>query len=183
MKDFIQMLYIESSRAIADMVTTAIDDDPQYFKKILDISFYEKSPVCWRAARVVDFCCEKNPDLIVDYLPEIVDKLKSFRTDGQKRAFLNILKRFELPLDEDYTGILLELSYQWINDSRQPVAVRALCMDIAYDISNREPELKPEVLMLFEKSSLFQSKGLKNKSGKMVKQLKKEITGKGVNRM
>jgi hypothetical protein len=107
------------------------------------------------------------------YISEILAKLAQLPHPGQRRELLKVLMFFE-PQEMDM-GILFNLSYSLFTNPDESLANIVHSMQILYNISQIETELKPELLSTIE-LMLPQSKaGFKSRGGKLAKKLRKQI--------
>jgi len=148
--DLLEILNIDSSRYTVDVATEAVGSDPARFSEVFDHCFSQPYPVSMRAARVVQFCCERYPDLIYPHLEESFEKMLQSKVEGVKRGFLKIyaenidLKRFTDP------GALVSLCFEWLADPEEAISVRVYALDILYRYSELEPDLLNELASLLE---------------------------------
>lgn len=148
--DLIEILSIDSSRLTVDIAAEAVGNDPERFRAVLDMCFERPYPVSMRAARVVQFCCEKFPELIYPYLEESFEKMLKSDVEGVKRGFLKIyaeninLKKFRDP------GLLISFCFEWIADPEQPISVRVYAMDFLCKYTEIEPDLNNELAGILE---------------------------------
>jgi hypothetical protein len=170
MPDFISGLG-DSGRATADLAVIAIGKDAENFKHLLNICFSEAYPICMRASRVVQLFCEKNPEFIVPYLDEIIDKISCSKEEGVKREFLKIIAEcidFNLVKDN---STLLDIAFNWMSSTKEAVAIRYYCINICEKFCVCEPDLKSEFKILLEFSLNDATPGFRNRALKVLKKL------------
>lgn len=143
-------LLFDSSRRTADMAVSAISNNPEFFRKMLDFAMLDKAPFAMRAARVVQLASHNHPELIRNYLNEIVRKLPTFATDGLKRGFAKILTERSLDYDDETLGILVKTSFDWLMNPSEKAAIKVYAMEILYKISQFYPDIKPELISSIE---------------------------------
>jgi hypothetical protein len=128
-------------------------------------------PLAWRAAWSMYHLGHQQKVVFRPILNEMIIQLPSFKHDGQKRECMKILLLFDIQsLD---MGKLLQISYDFLLNPQQALAVRVHAMQIIYEISEIEPELKAEL-----KSSLLfllpnTSAGFKSRANKLLHKMKK----------
>lgn len=168
--DFASGLY-DSGRNTADMAVEAVGNNPEHFAFVLNLCFNEPYPLCMRAARVVQLCCEKNPSLILSYLEEVIEKTVKSEVDGVKRNFLKIITElidFNLVKDN---AMLLQTCFDWLISPKEAIAIRYYCIAIIEKFCKYEPELKPEFRASLEFSMDEASAGFRNRAMKALKKL------------
>ena len=101
--------------------------------------------LAWHAVWVMEVLCKKERSLLLPYRRKIVEKiLAGDCEDGELRLWLNISLML-LSETKDIDVDLLNFSLDNICNMRLPVAVRAVCIKIAYQLCKREPELLKEL--------------------------------------
>lgn len=137
----------DTSRSLADYVSVMVGDDPERFGALMELSLKQKRMYSMRAARVADFCCERNPELIRPWLGQIVAVLPDLKDESVKRIFLHILLRHPWVEDEEAMGRLIDTLFRWIPDERQPTAVRAYAMYFLEHVCMLYPDLRNELML------------------------------------
>jgi len=167
---------VDSSRLVADMLVQEIGDEVSKFNEMLTLSLKDKYPVSMRAARVIALCAERNPKLIEPFFNQFILPLKILKVDGVKRSFLKILAETSLIYDEESAGILTDIAFSWLEDSRQAISIRYYCIEILLKVSKQYPEIGNELQEMLEDLLKDSSSGIKSKSRKVINFLKKQKT-------
>ncbi len=101
--------------------------------------------LAWHAVWVMEVLCKKERSMLLPYRREIVEKILANRgEEGELRLWLNISLML-LPEMEEIDVDLLNFTLDNICNMRLPVAVRAVCIKIAYQLCRREPDLLKEL--------------------------------------
>lgn len=101
--------------------------------------------LAWHAVWVMEVLCKKERSLLLPYRREIVEKILANRgEEGELRLWLNISLML-LPEVKEIDVDLLNFTLDNICNMRLPVAVRAVCIKIAYQLCKREPDLLKEL--------------------------------------
>ncbi|MBI5217329.1 MAG: hypothetical protein HY958_00165 [Bacteroidia bacterium] len=169
-----QELLVDSSRLIADIAEKQICDNPQFFGPLLRFAMQDKDEYSMRAARVVEMAVGKKPKLIKPFLGEVIEKLPRFKVDGVKRSLLKIFTEYLDIVNEDQLGYLVDCCFNFLKDRYEPVAVKYYSIKILYDVSNREPDLKHELILTLETLSETEKKSIIHESKRVLKRLYKE---------
>jgi hypothetical protein len=164
---------VDSSRLLADILVKDIGNEPDRFAEMIGIAFRDEYPVSMRAARIVALCAEQHIELINPYVFQIVESIGEIKVDGVKRGFLKILAELPLVLDEQSLGIITDLAFNWLNDPKQAIAIRYYSIDILYKVAAIYPEIGVELSALLKSLADDSSSGLKSKSKKVLKYLKR----------
>ena len=163
-----------TSRLNVDILIDKIEEDPDLFEPVWKIMLEDSYPLSMRAAWVISHFAKKHPYFLEPRLPEITAVLPSVNTESVRRCLLNILSHLTIP--EAQCGPLFDLCYKWLEGPGTAIAVRAYAMTILYNISNREPELKPELIALFESQKDMSSAGVLARSRILLEKLYRETS-------
>jgi hypothetical protein len=78
-------------------------------------------------------------------------------------------------IDEEYFGFLVDFCLDKLSSDKEPPAVRVHAMQILYNISEKVPELKPELIAVIEHEMTYHSTaGILSRGSKLVKKLQKQ---------
>ena len=168
-----ELKLVDSSRVIADILTADIADDQDRFDEMFEIALQNCYPLSMRAARIVEICVSKHRKFILTHLNKLPEYIEASDVDGVKRSFLKILSETPLPQDENFLGRLTELSFSFVENNNEAIAVRAFSIDILLKISKTYPDLKSELIPLLQNMAEDSSKGLESKCNKILKKLPK----------
>ena len=143
-------ILFDSSRRTADMAVSAIGDNPEIFKKFLNLALADRGRYTMRAARVVQLAAGRHPGLVLPYIRDVIHKLPGFKTDGLKRSVAKLLAEQSFSLDEDTLGVLTVVCFKWLADPLEKAAMKVYAMDILYKVALLYPEIKPELISTIE---------------------------------
>lgn len=169
--NLLEILNMDSSRFTADVAAEIVGNDPVLFREVLDICFEQPYPVSMRAARVVQLCCEKDPELIYPHLEESFRKMLSSGVEGVGRGFLKIyaenidLRKFNDP------GILISLCFDWLASIEQPIAVKVYAMEILRKYCIIEPDLSHELAISLDPLLYDGSPAIRSRARKVLKDI------------
>jgi hypothetical protein len=172
--DVREFLELGTSRENARILIDLIEGDPVVFETLWQIMLEDSYPLSMRASWVICHFARKHPCHLEPRLPELVGLLPGIRSESVRRNLLNILSM--LPIPEDHSGYLFDLCYGLLERPGTAIAVRAYAMNILYNISNTVPELKPELITLFESQQDSASAGILSRSKILLKKLYREIS-------
>ena len=163
----------ETSRANTDFVKDLIYQKPELYEELFELVIKNEEPYSRRAIWVFDACDEEYPGVAVPYLPVLINNLENFDHDGMKRHTLRILSRHEIPKNQivkvlDFCFTMLKLF--------EAAAIKVHAMQILYQITLKEPELKPEAYAAIELAIQEGTTGVKNRGMKMLRKLSKEMS-------
>ncbi len=165
------MLLAGNSRFNTDLVAAYVDTNKKIFGELIDLMHHAEPPIPQRAAWVMTAVTDIHPWLIQPYIKDILERLPLYNHPGLVRSVLRQFSQMEFP--EEITGELYDLCYNFLNDTKQPVAIRVHAMQILFNISEKEPDLKNELKLIFNGILVGASGGLANRACKLLNKLNK----------
>lgn len=124
-----------------------VKKDESLFAEIYRLIYSENPRIAWHAAWVIDHVSEENPSKLKPYVSELIDKLPGLKSSSLKRHFTRMLLSQEIP--EHLLGSLIDVLY-YLLSPEEAIAVRANALQLLYNISMIEPDLKPELISVIE---------------------------------
>lgn len=159
-----------------DFLIAEITARPDYLNLLTEIALKSDHPKSWRAAWILDKIHEKNKNLVVPFIPAIINQLKVEKNEGKKRHLLKLISLNEIP--ENEKSYLIDFCIAIFTSAKDPIAVRVHAMQILFEISQTIPEIIPEILAIIEQQlEEHPSAGLESRGNKIVKKLRKQIAG------
>ncbi|NBC82637.1 MAG: hypothetical protein GVY19_04565 [Bacteroidetes bacterium] len=154
-----------------------IGTNKNVFRQLIDLMMTHDTVLSPRAAYTADYCTEINPDLIDHEYERIINNLFHEKKQPILRHSLRMLSRYEIP--EKYEGYLFDFCLSTLENQTNDIAVRVYAMQLLYNISERQSDLKPELKVIFENYSDHESAGMRSRSSRLMKQLDNELKNKG----
>lgn len=149
---------------------------PELFSALMEIALYNPEHKTWRAAYLADKIHDNCPELILPYLNKMAERLETEKNPGKKRHFLKLLSMNEIP--EKHFGFLVDFCLETMV-SEEPPAVRVHAMQILFNISEKEPDLKQEILAQIEHEMEYHATaGILSRGKKLAKKLRKQINSR-----
>jgi hypothetical protein len=146
--NYLNALAREHSRATTDRISKAIGNDPEEFKKIINIIYSEVPPLPQRASWVLALVSEKHPELIRPYVSKFISTIASFKIDGIKRNMMLALASQSIP--EKYQPKLIDACFDFILSPDEAVALKVHSMQVLANFCKQHPELKIELKAAIE---------------------------------
>jgi len=171
--DIRDFFMLGSSRLNADIVVDKIEEDPDVFDIVWDIMLEDTHPLSMRAAWVIYIFGQKHPYFLEPRAQDIIKILPTIKTESVLRCLLGVLRLLKLPVE--YTGQLFDFCYNIVESQKSAIAPKAYAMTILYNISELEPDLKPELITLFEEQSDTESGGIISITRNLLKKLYREL--------
>jgi hypothetical protein len=172
--DVREFLKIDSSRLNADILVDKIEEDTDVFEIVWEIMLEDSYPLSMRASRVIWLFAIKHPYYVEPRISEIINLLPKIKTESVWRNMLNVISLLSIP--KKHTGSLFDLCYGLVESQGTAIAVKANAMTILYNISNIEPELKIELITLFESQMASESAAIFARSKILLQKLYKDIS-------
>ena len=152
---------------------------PEIMNLLVDIALNSNYPRRWRAAWVADKINDRCPEFIDPYLKDFIAALDTELSPGIKRHILKLISMHEIP--EVHLSFLLNYCLKCFASPGEPVAVRVHAMQILYNISEKEPEFKPELLTIIQhEAEIHATPGIRSRGNKLTKKLHQEISRSGI---
>ena len=148
-----------------------IGENKARFALLMDLFLNDEYRVTQRAAWVVGHTAEKNPQLFQPYLQVLIENLQKSVHDAIKRNTLRVLQDIDIP--EDLLGLAAEICFSFLDDPKEPVAVRVFSMTVCYNICVKEPDLSNELKLIIEDHLPHGSAGFKSRGKRTLKLLDK----------
>ena len=156
------------------VIVKEIGNNQKYFSVLIEIALYNKEDKSWRAAYMVDKVCENYPELILPFVNKLIEQIKVEKHAGKRRHFLRQISMNIIP--EAQFGFLVDYCLKVFTSSKERTAVRVHAMQILFNISEKETDLKPEILAIIEHEMEYHSTaGILSRGSKLVKKLRNQI--------
>ncbi len=123
-----------------------------------------------RAAWPLSFIAQKNPTLLNNYYPVLIDELhKPTNHDAITRNILRAFQYTDIP--KKHQGKLLNRCFEFLHDNNQPIAIKAFSMTVAHNLSKTYPDIIPELKVSIENLLPHGSAGIKSRGNKILKEI------------
>jgi hypothetical protein len=173
--NYAEQLLAGLSRFNTDLIAADVGCDPDKFAEIIRL-MHTKWPITIRAAWVMCVITDKYPFLILPHISTLIENLSKHDHPGTTRCALRTLAQVDIP--EEYQGFVFNFACECIENKKIPAAVKVFGLQILYNISQYEPDLKPEVILFIENYLDINSAGFANRGNKLLKKLRKETQKK-----
>ncbi len=174
-----ELLDLLASWENLELIINEVILHPEYMKLLIEIALYSNYPRRWRAAWMADKINDTTPELIIPFMEELISALHAETNSGIKRHILKLISKHEIP--DKHQPFLLNYSHQCFTSASEPVAVRVHAMQILYNLSEKEPEFKPELLSLIQhETEVHSTPGIRARGKKLAILLEKQIMNSGI---
>lgn len=174
--NIVSILERDSSRQVANEIVDYIGDSLSRFREVFYFSVNSDAPVNWRGIRALSIYADSNNEFVPSIFSDIVQNLKTTTSSSVKRGLLRLLTTNINRDIENEFSFLIDLCYSCITSSTEDVAIKIYALQLLYQITEFEPELKNELLLVLEdtlhveKKSSYQGRG-----NRILKKLRKEV--------
>ena len=157
-----------------ELVSKELIHNPKEFGLLMNIALNHPKQRSWRAAYLVDKIHDAVPEVVIPYLPTIIEQLKTEGNASKRRHWLKLISMNSI--EEQYFGFLFDYCIIIFTSAKEAIAVRVHAMQILYNISEYEPDLKPEVLEIIQHELEYHSSaGIQSRGRKLAQKLHTQI--------
>jgi len=162
------------SRENIDLLSTYFINHPREIRKLMKLITDEKRSEYWRAAWIADKINARNSGLISPYLPLLYKALKSSQNNSKLRLLLKITSQH--PISKQQQGFLFDICLRIFTTPVYPAAVRVHALQNLYEVSQMEPDLKHELILIIENEmELHSTAGIKSRGRSLLYKLYQEL--------
>lgn len=164
-----ELIHISGKKAVLKLID-AINFDTEGIDQIYALTCHDNHKVQWHAAWVFEHIYFANTNMLQHYLPDIIKRLPHVESDSIKREFCKILSFSQI--NKLIDGDFINTCFDWLMSEKIPVAVKAHCMQILYNVCEEYPDLRSELVQVIESQIDNNSVGFKSRGRKIIKALK-----------
>lgn len=143
-----KQLLTENSRESWNKVINYVGKNPQRFDEFMQLFLGDDELLVKRTGQPFGAIVEKQHHLITPYFQAIIDNMSRYPIPSVKRNVMRVLQFVDIP--EEYDAQLLELGFNFLQSSEEPIAVKAFTMTVLRKICERYPELTNELIHVIE---------------------------------
>lgn len=170
--NLIKELQKDFSKATRDRIVKYIGSDQDRFEALVNAFLSSSYRITQRAAWPLSYCVKDHPELIKPHLKKIIMNLKKPGLhDAVKRNTVRFLQFIQIP--KPLQGHVLDILLSYLQDTKEPIAVRVFSMTVLANLAEEHPELKPELIALIERQMPYGSAGFVSRGQKILRKLEK----------
>ena len=122
--DIEKVVATEHNKRQCAKIVRYVADNPDRFKELVEIFLRGPYRITQRAAWPLSVCVEEHPELALPHLAALIKSpVQPGVHDSVKRNVMRLLQFIEIP--KRWHGRVLELAFNFLNDRKEPVAIRA----------------------------------------------------------
>ena len=169
--DFREELRKEHTKAQTTKIADYVAFNKAHFKKLVEVYLAGPYRITQRAAWPLSLCVERHPSLIFPHLGQILKAVTIPNShDAVKRNTVRLLQFIEVPTR--YQGKVADLCFKYLQDRREPIAVRVFSMTVLNNLAKYLPDLKRDLRLLIEDELPFASPAFRSRALRTLKELK-----------
>ena len=166
--DLKALVSAEHSKKQCLIIADYIGNNKVRFKKLLQIFADGPYRITQRAAWPLSVCVERYPNLVAGHFPLLLNMLNREQAHvAVRRNVLRLLRYVSIP--DKYHGDFVDICFRIFQDKKQPIAVQVFAMIILDHITERYPDIKPELISLIEERLPYASAGFRSRAMKVLK--------------
>lgn len=144
--DIQKMVNSMMGRKEADWIATSAIENPAVFNKLFQYSLSPEKRLAFRSSWILTKACDRFPEIIYPFLPQIIESLSKIDNESSLRSFLRIISLSDMKkIDSWQHGLLTDFCFNILNSGFSAIAVKAYAMEILYKLTVMYPELANEL--------------------------------------
>ena len=152
------------------LLVRQLELEPGNLKLLMDLAFNGQHPKSWRAAYIADKISDNHPEIISPFIPEMILRLKTEKNSSKNRHYLKLISQHNFP--RKFHSLLVDYCLECFSSDSEPIANRVHAMQVLFNISEKEPDFKPELLSIIEhEMELHPTPGIVSRGKKLAKKL------------
>ena len=167
---FYKILNKGVSKNTSKLIADEIIKTPKRFDDLLQEILADKKGTSWRAAYVLDLLCDKDFSFFEKNKEELIDFLFKTKDASIHRHLCKLSSRTEIPKEKH--GVMLNFCTKKIFSDKVRVAVKVHCIEIFYNISIEQAELKQELELIINEVIDNNTVAFSCRAKKILKKLK-----------
>jgi len=169
--NLVKVILREHSKPQMEKIARYVGKDPKRFAELVAVFLAGPYRVTQRASWPLSSCVEHNPSLIKPHLKKILSYL--YKEDEHVAVRRNILRLLQyITIPRSLQGKTINLCFDFLNNPKEPIAVRVFAMTVLANLVKENPDLKNEIILIIEDQLPYGSAGFLSRGKKVLKQLK-----------
>lgn len=144
-------------------------DHPEDMEALFNLYLSEDLRICQRASAPLTLIAQKHPHLFKPFHSQLMQHIKNPPMDAALRNGLRFLQFFNI--DESLEGELFDFCYSLMSDPKRPTGIRAFASYSLRNIGIKHPDLRPELIALFEEWKDHGTTGFKFRMRQCIRKL------------
>lgn len=153
----------------AELAAQSIAEDPKHVRQLWEWCISNEKHF-WRATWLMDKVYDVDPNLVRPYIPKMIALIPKLEDESKQRQYLKLISYEPLPLD--ISGEFINRCFDLLINATTAVAVKVHAMQILYNFSSREPDIKNELALILEEQMEHGTAGFCSRAKKLLKTLR-----------
>jgi len=162
--DFNAILSTFPGKEAAVLIAKEIAKKPKYMQELWEYAMRSEKNT-WRATWLMDKVYDEAPELIRPYIPHMIELIPNLECQSKQRQLLKLISNEPLP--KTISGDFINRCFDLLIANATPVAVRVYAMQILFNFSQQEPDIKNELSLIIEEHMNEGTPGFKSR-GKLI---------------
>lgn len=162
-------ILLEHTKANCTYIINWIGNNQQRFNELFNLFLNDEYRVIQRAAWPLSYAVIAHPQFIQKHFAKLLKNLKQPGIhDAIKRNTIRLLSEIEIP--KAYHGEIMNTCFNYITDPVEKPSVKAFSLTMLHRLSERYPEIVPELRTIIEDRWDFESAAFKSSAKKILKE-------------
>jgi hypothetical protein len=158
--------YISNNHFDYRIALKYIENDNTALNEMIKLSL-ANDKISWRAAWIIfHFTESNNYDFLQNYTSHFLELIPKIKKDGYLREVIKIINKLDLSEEQESEFFDFCLNVLWNNKMQS--SVRSVAFQTMLKTANKYPELKTEIITIFEQIKENLTPGIKNSMSKMI---------------
>ncbi len=162
--DFEAILSTFPGKEAAMLIAKEISKEPKYMTQLWEFALRPEKNT-WRATWLMDKVYDEAPELVRPYISQMIELIPNLECQSKQRQLLKLIS--SEPLPETISGDFINRCFDLLISNATPVAVRVYAMQILFNFSQQEPDIKNELSLIIEEHMNEGTPGFKSR-GKLI---------------
>lgn len=165
-----RILLSSSTRDKLAQLSDNLGNNKSLFKEIIEIYCAGPYRITHRAAHVIEGISRRYPRLIQPHLKRLIRELQRPQaTVSLKRNTIRLLQFIDIP--PPLRGDVLNICFDFLQDKKEPIAVKVFSMSVIGIIAENEPDLLRELKVIIEDQLPYSGPAFRSRAFKVLKKI------------
>ena len=152
------------------LIADEVIKNPKRISELLQEILVDKKGISWRASYVLDLLSDKDFSFFEKHKEELIKFVLQTKDASIHRHLCKLISRVEI--SEEKQGLMLNFCTDKIFSDKVRVAVKVHCLEIFYNISITQVDLKPELELIINETIDKNTAAFSCRAKKILKKLK-----------
>ncbi|QRR03676.1 hypothetical protein [Dyadobacter sandarakinus] len=165
------------SKEVAGSVAQHACSSPEAFAVLFECFVSDEYRLAQRAAYSLSMAARQRPDLMEPYVDKLVAQLS--RKDVHEAVIRNSIRILEeVRIPENLHAELINICFDFVQNRRTSIAVKAFSLTVLFNLSRIYPELGNELRVIIEENIDYETPAFQSRGKKILAKLRGPQAGK-----